>query len=105
MLEIRPLTLAVLVSSSCAIGAAGAAWGYERKIDRLHAERDGYLSLANATAALSEKSINFALSHQDVLESCMTRLYTPTAMEDLPTSPHKGGIGGPRDVWRKSRLP
>jgi hypothetical protein len=110
MVQLRPLTLVALmvvptfsVSAAC---AAGTAWSYERKLERISEERQVYMTLANSAVSMSDRSFNFALKYQETLSICMTKLYGRDTVELVQAAnPKKGGIGGPLDVRKQSRLP
>jgi hypothetical protein len=107
MALVRPLIVLCLMTASCGIGALGTRYTYERKLLRITEEKDVYTAIALQAIAMSDKSLIFAQEYQDVLNTCMTRLYSSPTTEQVVTtvSPKKGGIGGPIDVRKQSRLP
>lgn len=107
MALLRPFIVLCLMTVSCGIGAAGASYTYERKLLRITEEKDVYMALAEQAVAMSDKSLAFAQKYQEVLNTCMTRLYSSPTTEQVVTTinPKKGGIGGPLDVRKQSRLP
>jgi hypothetical protein len=107
MALVRPFIVLCLMTASCGIGAFGASYTYERKLLRITEEKDGYMAIAHQAVAMSDKSLIFAQGYQDVLNTCMSRLHSSPTTEPVVTrvSPKKGGIGGPIDVRKQSRLP
>lgn len=111
MVQLRPLTLiALVVVPACgfsAASAAGMAYTYERKLERITEERQAYLALAQNAVGMSDRAFTFARRYQDTLELCMTRAYPPGVYAQIATfpAPHKGGVGGPIDARSPSRLP
>lgn len=102
----RSLLLCLVVLSGGA-GFLVATFQYESEITRLREERDGYRALAEKTTGMSGKALTFALKYQEVLNICLSRLYGNPAVEPaiFAVQPVKGGIGGPDDVRKTSRLP
>jgi len=99
-----------LMAASCAGGAAASSARYELELSRLHregerlrAEISGYKKLANATMAMSDKSLDFAQKYQSVLDNCLRFYNTP--MPEPMVVVGRGGIGGPVNAGRGSRLP
>lgn len=74
------------------------------EITRLHEEIAGYKALADKTATMSTKSLVFAQNYQAVLVTCMSKLLGSSATDPVVIL-GQGGIGGPIDVRRRSRLP
>lgn len=107
MAWLRLFTGICLMFVSCGVGAAGASFKYEQKLLRITEERQMYLSLAEQAVAMSDRSLEFALGYQEVLNICMGRLYSSPTTQAVVTNPNskKGGIGGPIDVRKPSRLP
>lgn len=107
MALLRPIAVLCLMTASCGVGAAGASYRYEQKIVRITEEREGYLALAERAMGMSDKALTFASGYQEVLSTCMSRLYSnPTTDPVVANVNHKkGGIGGPVDVRKQSRLP
>jgi hypothetical protein len=111
MVQLRPLTLVAIITVSGGIGTVVSAYTsarkYEQKIIRVTEEREGYLALADKALATSDRALAFASGYQEVLDTCMTRLYrSPTTVPLVAISnPKKGGIGGPLDVRKQGRLP
>jgi len=107
MALLRPFIVLCLMTVSCGVGAAGASYTYEQKLLRISEEREGYRKLAEKAVEMSDKALVFAHGYQDVLSTCMSRLYSsPTTDPVVATVNHKrGGIGGPIDVRKQSRLP
>lgn len=111
MVELRPLTLiALMVIPSCGLSAAsavGTSWQYERKLTRIQEERQVYMSIANSAVDMSDRAFSFAQRYQETLNICMTKLYGRDTLElvQQASNPKKGGVGGPLDVRKQSRLP
>ncbi len=107
MALLRPIAVLCLMTASCGVGIAGASYTYERKLLRISEEREVYRVLTGKAVAMSDKSLVFAQGYQEVLTTCMTRLYSSPTTEPVVTTPNKkrGGIGGPFDVRKPSRLP
>ena len=108
MLRLRPLTVVMLVFVSWGLGAACTASRYEQKIVRITEEREGYLALANTATGTSTRALTFALGYQQVLDTCLERLYRdPTTQPVVVVKPAslKGGIGGPNILRGDGRLP
>jgi len=110
MVQLRPLTLIVLIAvpacSLSAVSAAGTSWTYARKLERIQEERRVYTSIANVAVDMSNRSFIFAQKYQESLDICLTKLYGQDTMALVQkTNPKKGGIGGPVDVRKQSRLP
>jgi hypothetical protein len=106
MIQLRLLTVVVLAAVSCGLGAACAAFKYEQKITRITEDREGYMALADKALATSDRALTFATGYQETLDICMTRLYAPTTTAVVVSkTPFNGGIGGPLDVRKPSRLP
>jgi CTP:molybdopterin cytidylyltransferase MocA len=107
MAWLRLFTVLCLMLASCGVGAAGASYRYEQKLLRITEEREVYMALAEQAVAMSDRALGFALGYQEVLNTCMGRLYSsPTTQTVVSnTNPKKGGVGGPLDVRKPSRLP
>lgn len=113
MVQLRPLTLiALMVVPACgfsAASAAGTSWSYERKLERITEERQVYMQVANSAVSMSNRAFNFAQKYQETLDICMTKLYGQSTMDLVSTNAKanlkKGGVGGPLDVRKQSRLP
>jgi len=108
MVQLRPLTLVVFAATFGGLGASAAAYTYEQKLVRVTEEREGYLALADKALATSDRALTFAQGYQEVLDTCMTRLYSsPTTVPVVAVKqiPFKGGIGGPNTMRGNSRLP
>lgn len=111
MVQLRPLTLLVLIALppvvAVAVTAGFTSEYYGRKIERLAEERKIYATLADSALGLSDRAFIFAHGYQETLDICLSRIYAPTAMAAelaAPTS-RKGGLGGPSTVREQSRLP
>lgn len=110
MVQLRPLTLLVLIAVPPLGSSAVTAWvvsrHYERKIERITEERQGYLALASSAVGLSDRAFVFARGYQETLNTCLEQLYRPTELELVATKQlKKGGLGGPSTVREQSRLP
>jgi len=110
MIQLRPLTLCVLmIVPACSLSAAsatGVSWTYERKLERVQEERQTYTALANSAMGMSERAFSFAQKYQETLGICMAKLYGRDTLELMQAASYKkGGIGGPLDVRKQSRLP
>jgi len=110
MVQLRPLTLLVLIAvpplGASAIAAAIVSRHYERKVERITEERQGYLALASSAVNLSDRAFVFAHGYQDTLDICLAQLYRPAEIDLVAIkNTKKGGIGGPGNVRQQSRLP
>lgn len=110
MIQVRPLTLIVLIAvpacSLSAVSAAGTSWTYARKLERIQEERQVYTSIANAAVDMSSRSFIFAHGYQESLDICLIKLYGQDTMALVQkANPKKGGVGGPLDVRKSGRLP
>lgn len=107
--QLRLVTLLFLFVSLPALGAAGMWFVSERKLQRIREERAIYAELANKAVEMSDKAMMFAYGYQQVLDTCMVRLYAqPLSVENVASNkgkPRKGGLGGPDPVRGSSRLP
>lgn len=111
MALLRLFVVLFLMTLSALVGGGAVAFRDElefarlhNEITRLHEEIAGYKTLADKTTAMSDKSLVFAQNYQAVLITCLTRLYGGPAAGPVVVL-GKGGIGGPDDVRRTSRLP
>jgi hypothetical protein len=108
MLRLHPLTAVMLVFVSGSTGAACTAHKYEQKITRITEDREAYLALAQTAMGTSTRSLTFALGYQEVLDTCLQRLYrSPSTLPVVVAKPIslKGGIGGPNTLRGDSRIP
>lgn len=107
MAWLRLFLVVCLMAVSFGAGLAGANYKYELKLTRITEEREAYLKLASSAVAMSDRSLTFAQGYQDVLDTCLERFYLrPTTEPVVATINHKkGGIGGPIDLRKQSRLP
>lgn len=109
LVQLRPLTLLFLIVSLPALGAAGMWYVDSRKMQRVQEERAIYAELANKAVDMSDKAMMFAYGYQQVLDTCMVRLYSQTpTIENVAVSKKKhvkGGLGGPDPLRGPSRLP
>lgn len=106
-LLLRIFLLLCLVAFSGGAGFLVATFRNESEITRIREERDGYRALAEKTTSMSNRALVFALKYQEVLDTCLAKLYSRPAVAPVifATQPVKGGIGGPDDVRKPGRLP
>lgn len=109
-MALRVFAVLCLMFISCSVGAAGATYRvsleYERKIERMQEEKEAFMAIANSAVTMSDKAFAFAQGYQEVLDTCMQRLYSrPTESPVAASRLKKGGIGGPVDVRKQDRLP
>lgn len=109
-MALRVFAVICLMFLSCSVGAAGATYRaslmYEKKLERIQEERESYMAIANSAVSMSDKAFAFAQGYQEVLDTCMQRLYSSPVESPVAASRlKKGGVGGPVDVRKQDRLP